>query len=191
MKIILIPFMVLVLLSMTGCSMPVATVQRPLYSFTKEVKTSKGGFMSKKKIVTVTDFRGKETYEEDMEGFQKETEEYISKHPDLKEAAKDNLRNLRVTQGSGADEVTFLLGKPDKVIRAAGKSRYGASEIWIYKINKIRMFTIFIFPVFFVHEGYYLYFKDGALVEIERHYLKQVVRQGQGRGTGIAESKSR
>jgi len=183
--------MVLVLLSMTGCSMPAAAIQRPLYSFTKEVKTSKGGFMSKKKIVTVTDFRGKEAYEEDMEGFQKEAEEYISKHPDLKEAAKDNLRNLRVTQGSGADEVTFLLGKPDKVIRAAGESPYGASEIWIYKINRMQMFTIFILPVFPVHEGYYLYFNDGALVEIERHYLEQVVHQGQGGRTGIDKSRSR
>jgi len=190
MKIISIPIIALVLFSMIGCSMPAAAIQRTLCSFTREEKVTKG-FMGERKSVTIKDFRGNEAYDEDMEGFKKEAEEYISKHPDLKEAAKDNLRNLRITQGSGADEVTLLLGKPDKVVRAAGKSPYGASEIWIYKLSKMRAFTIFIIPVFFVHEGYYLYFKDRALVEIERHYLEQVVHQGQGAGTGIDKSRSR
>jgi len=188
MKIMSIPIIALVLFSMIGCSMPTVAIQRPLYSFTREEKVTKG-FMGKRKSVTIKDFRQNEAYDEDIEGFKKEVEEYISKHQDLSEAAKNNLRALKVTQGATADEVKFLLGKPDKVIRVAGASRYGASEIWIYKISKMRVFTIFIFPVFFVHEGYYLYFKDGSLVEIERHYLEQIVKQGAG--PGVIESKSK
>ncbi len=145
--------------------------------------------MGKKKSITIKDFRGNDAYDEDIEALKADVEKYISQHPDLSESEKNNLRALKVTQGATVDEAILLLGKPDKSVRAAGGGRYGASEIWIYKISKIRVFTIFILPVFPVHEGYYLYFKDGALVEIERHYLKQVVQQGEG--PGIIESKSK
>ena len=136
----------------------------------------------------IKDFRGNEAYEEDMEGLKKEAQVYISQHPALSETAKNNLRELKVTQGSAVDEVAFLLGKPDKVSKSSGGGRYGASEIWIYKLSKIRVFTVFVFPVFLVHEAYYLYFKEGTLVEIERHYLKQVIEQGAG--PGVIQSKS-
>ncbi|MDP3731715.1 MAG: hypothetical protein Q8R31_01615 [Candidatus Omnitrophota bacterium] len=189
MKIISIPVVFLVSLSLIGCSMPTVAIQRPLYSFTREEKITKGGFMGKRKSIAIKDFRGNEAYDEDIETFKAEVEKYISRHPDLSEPAKDNLRALKVTQGAGVDEVILLLGKPDKAVRAGGGGKYGASEIWIYRINKIRAFTIFIIPVFPVHEGYYLYFKDGALVEIERHYLKQVVQQSEG--PGVIESKKK
>jgi len=115
-------------------------------------------------------------------------EGYISQHPELSETARNNLRELKVTQGSTVAEAALLLGKPDKVAKTSGGARYGASEVWIYKLSKIRAFTIFIVPVCFVHEAYYLYFKDGALVEIERHYLTQSVQQGAG--PGVIQSKS-
>ncbi len=190
MKIISVSTIVLVSLSLIGCcSIPVTAIQSPLYSFTREEKITKGGFMGKKKSITIKDFRGNEAYDEDIVALKAEIEKYISQHPDLSESAKSNLRELKVTQGATGDEVTLLLGKPDKVVRAGGGGPYGASEIWIYKISKIRIFTIFIIPVFFVHEGYYLYFKDGRLVEIERHYLKQVVQQSEG--PGVTESKKK
>jgi hypothetical protein len=134
-------------------------------------------FMAKS-AVTVKDFRENEAYEEDMEGLKEDVEEYILLHPELSEQVKNDLRQIKVTRGMGEEEVLLLLGKPDKMMRSAAKGKYGASQVWIYKINKIRAFTIFIFPVFFPHEAYYLYFRDGALAEIERHSLKQTVQQG-------------
>lgn len=189
MKKISVLVIALVLFSLMGCSMPTAAVQRTLYSFTRDEKVKKSGFMGTRKTITIKDFRQNEAYDEDIEGLKKDAEDYISKHAELSESAKNNLRELKVTQGSTADEASFLLGKPDKVARASGLGRYGATEIWIYRISKIRVFTLFIFPVFFVHEGYYLYFKDGVLVEIERHYLEQIVKQGSA--PGIVESKSK
>ena len=185
-KIISVAIIVLVILSMIGCSMPTAAIQGSLYSFTREEKRIKSGF-GRKKSITIKDFRANDAYDEDIEALKTEVEKYIREHPDLSESAKNNLREIKVTQGTTSDEVVLLLGKPDKLVRAAGGGRYGASEIWIYKISKIRAFTIFILPVFLVHEGYYLYFKDGALVEIERHYLKQIVEQSAG--PGVIESK--
>lgn len=187
MKIISIPVVVLFLLSLIGCSMPTSALQGSLYSILKQEKVTQSGF-GRKKVITIKDFRGNEAYEEDIERLKKEAEEYISQHPNLSETAKNNLRELKVTQGSTVDEVAFLLGKPDKASKTSGGGRYGASEIWIYRISKMRIFTVFILPVFPVHEAYYLYFKDGALVEIERHYLKQVVEQGAG--PGVIQSKS-
>jgi hypothetical protein len=160
---------------MIGCSLPTAAIQRPLYSFTREEKKIKSGFGGEKKSITVKDFRQNDAYDEDIATLKEEVEKYISRRQDLSDSAKNNLREIKVTPGASRNEVVLLLGKPDKLTRVSGSGRYGASEIWIYKLSKIRVFTIFILPVFPVHEGYYLYFKDGALVEIERHYLKQVV----------------
>ena len=189
MKTISVSIIILVILSMIGCSMPTTAIQGSLYSFTREEKRIKSGFGGQKKSITIKDFRANDAYDEDIEALKTEVEEYIREHPDLSESAKNNLREIKVTQGASSDEVVLLLGKPDKLVRAAGGGRYGASEIWIYKISKIRTFTIFILPVFPVHEGYYLYFKDGALVEIERHYLKQIVEQSEG--LGVYESKKK
>ncbi len=188
MKIISVTIAVLVLLSMTGCSMPAVRVERPLYSYTKEIKVAKGGLMGKKKSIIIEDFRENEAYDENIEDLKKIVEKYILEHPNESESAKNNLRELKVSDGSTREEVILLLGKPEKIINAAGGS-YGASEIWVYKVSRMRAFTIFIIPVFFVHEGYYLYFKDGALVEIERHYLKQVV--GQSAGPGLNQTKKK
>jgi len=180
---------VLVSLAMIGCSLPTAAIQRPLYSFVRQEKRIKSGFGGEKKSITIKDFRGNDAYDEDIAALKEEVEKYIFQHPDLSESAKNNLREIKVTQGATGDEVVLLLGKPDKLARVSGGGRYGASAIWIYKLSKIRAFTIFIIPVFFPHEGYYLYFKDGALVEIERHYLKQIVEQGAG--PGVIESKKK
>lgn len=101
----------------------------------------------------------------------------------MSEQAKKDLRELKVTQGATASEVVLLLNDPDKIMKTSG-GKYAADEIWIYRISRLRAFTIFIFPVFFVHEGYYLYFKDGVLQEIEKHYLKQVIKQSEPLTTG-------
>lgn len=173
---------------LSGCSMPVSSIQGSLYSFTKEKKKGKG-MLASWSAPTVRDFREEEAYEEDMEGLKEDVEEYISRHPDLKESARNDLRELKVSPGAGSEEVILLLGKPDKLINLRGEGRYGASEIWIYKISKLRTFTVFIFPVFPVHEAYYLYLKDGTLLEIERHALKQTVEQGRGSDVNIKESE--
>ena len=162
--------------------MPVVTAQKPLYSFTKEQKTVKGGFMGKKKSVTIKNFRESQAYEEEIDDLKIEAEKYISSHPDLSESAKSNLRKLMVTDGSTKEEVIFLLGKPDKIMSVTGTGHYGAQEILLYRINKLRAFTVLIIPVFFVHESYCLYFKDGVLVEIEKHHLQQLITQSHGPG---------
>src|SRR3990167_7096312 len=162
MKIISVSTIVLVLFAMIGCSMPTAAIQRPLYSFVKEEKRIKSGFGGERKSIMIKDFRGNDAYDKGIAAFKKEVEKYISQHSDLSDAAKNNLREIKVTPGASRNEVVLLLGKPDKLMRAAGSGRYGASEIWIYKLSKVRVFTVFIVPVFPVHEGYYLYFKDGA-----------------------------
>jgi outer membrane protein assembly factor BamE (lipoprotein component of BamABCDE complex) len=189
MKTIYAMFLILLLLGVMGCSVPIAKVQKPLCSFVKEVKTTKGGLMGKKKIVTLKDFRGNEAYEEDMENFQKAAEEYVAQHPSLSETAKNNLKSMQVTDGSTKDEVTLLLGKPDKVISPASKNPYGADEIWVYSLRKMQAYTVFIMPVFLAHESYCLYFKNGVLLEIERHYLRQVVGQAPGPGLNNKSKK--
>lgn len=172
--------LVLFYLGMTGCSMPSAALERSLYSFTKEEKKIKGAF-GKKKFISIKDFRGNDVYEEDIIDLKEEIEKYISSHPDLSESAKNNLRELRVTEGATREEVRLLLGAPDKIIRASSAKK-GTSEIWIYKLNKMNAFTIFIVPVFFIHQAYYLYFQDNSLFNIERHYLRQIVEQSPGPG---------
>lgn len=151
--------------------MPTSASYREIYSFTKEEKKVKSVF-GKKQSISIKDFRENEMYEEDMEALKEDVEKYIALHPDLSEAAKNNLRELRVAEGATKEEVKLLLGEPDKI----------SDETWVYKINKLRAITVFIVPVFFVHEGYYLYFKDGVLSGIQRHYPKQVVEQVPGPG---------
>ncbi|MDD4893824.1 MAG: hypothetical protein PHW54_00720 [Candidatus Omnitrophica bacterium] len=182
MRIISVLIIISFLLTIAGCSMPIVTAQKPLYSFTKEEKAVKGGFMGKKKSVTIKNFRESQAYEEEIDDLKIEVEKYISNHPDLSESAKSNLRKLMVTDGSTEEEVIFLLGKPDKIINATGAGHYGAQEIWMYRINKLRAVTFLIIPVFFVHESYQLYFKDGVLVEIEKHHLQQLITQSHGPG---------
>lgn len=189
MKTILIMAIIFLLSGITGCSMPVFAVQKSLNSFVKEVKVAKGGMMGKKKTVTLTDFRGNEAYEEDMENAQKAAEEYVEQHPSLSETAKNNLKNMQVTSGSTKEEVAFLLGKPDKIISTAGKNPYGAQDIWVYGMHKMQAYTVFILPVFLARQSYYLYFKDGLLLEIERHYLRQVVGQAPGPGLSSTNRK--
>ena len=172
---------VLFCLSVCGCSVPRAVNCSQFYGFFREEKRVKGVFGGKNKVVLITDFRGNEIFEENMAAVKEEVEKYISAHPDLSEAAKFNLRELKVTEGLNPEQVELLLGKPDRVIKSGDKNR-GGSEIWIYRINKMNAFTIFIFPVFLAHEGYYLSFKDNCLASIQKHYLTQIIQQGSAPG---------
>src|SRR3989338_1398435 len=140
MKIISVSTIVLVSLAMIGCSLPTAAIQGPLYSFAREEKRIKSGFGGEKKSITIKDFRGNDAYDEDIAALKEEVEKYIFQHPDLSDAAKNNLREIKVTPGASRNEVVLLLGKPDKLARVSGSGRYGASEIYIYKINKILVF---------------------------------------------------
>lgn len=166
------------------CSVPTALSLSQLYSFTKETKKIKGGLG--KKVVLIKDFRENEAYDEDILTLKEEIEKYISTHTDLSETTKNNLRELKLTERATKEEVRLLLGEPDRIIKAGIKT-YSATEIWIYRINKINTFTIIVIPVFFANEGYYLYFKDSGLIAIERHYLRQTFRSS---GVGIYEQKS-
>lgn len=165
----------------SGCSLPTQATCRQIYSFTKVEKEIKGT-LSKKKEIQIKDFRENQMYEEDLAALKQDIEKYISDHVNLSEATKSNLRGLKVAEGAAKEEIGLLLGKPDKILKAVTSGRYNACEIWIYRINKLRAFNVFILPIFFVHEGYYLYFKDDILVGIERHSLQQIVQQSPGPG---------
>ncbi|MDD5594831.1 MAG: hypothetical protein PHY94_01165 [Candidatus Omnitrophica bacterium] len=162
------------MLCCTGCSIPTSANYNELYSFTREEKKVKGMMGSKKNVETIHDFRENEMYIEDITALKEEVEKYISTHPDLSEEIKGNMRQLKVTPGLNKKEVELMLGEPDKIS--------GNGNVWIYQINRWRAFTIFILPVFFAHEGYYLRFDKDSLIAIERHYPKQVIHQASGPG---------
>lgn len=184
MKSIKFAILILFCITISGCcSLPSVANYSKLYSLTKEEKKIKGGFGGKKKVILIKDFRENEMYDENIAALKEEAEKYISLHTDLSEQTKNNLRELIVTAGATKEEVKLLLGEPDKVIKQNVKTG-GRSEMWIYKINKTDVFTIFIIPLFFPHQGYYLYFKDNVLTAIERHYLEQTF-QSSDSGVGL------
>jgi len=154
------------------CSIPRVHTYKELYSFTKQEKVKKGGFASKNKVTLIVDFRGNKVFDEDVVALKESVKKYISAHAGLSEPAKNNLQELRVTEGLTKEEIKLLLGEPDKII-VSGKGFSTGSEIWIYATSKKSTFTIIVLPVYFGHEKYYLYFKDNALALIERHYLEQ------------------
>lgn len=160
----------------TACSVPASARRQEIYSFSKLEKKPRGVF-GKKKDVSIQDFRERVMYDEDIIALKEEVEKYISAHPDLTQGIKDSLRQIRVAEGENKEEVALLLGEPDKIEKLGRAAPYAATEKWIYSINKLRAFTIFIVPVAFVHEAYYLYFKNDTLAGIERHYLKQMIKQ--------------
>lgn len=182
-----IPLLILLLasFSLSGCSLPTTARYSQIYSITREEKKIEGSFGSKKKVVSIKDFRESEMYEEDIPALKQEVEKYIAAHPDLSEPEKNNLRELKVTEGLTKEEVKLLLGEPDKIIRK------GPAEIWIYRINRLRAFTVFIIPIAFVHEGYYLNFKENTLLSIERHSLKQSLHQTGGPGVNERTSQEK
>lgn len=171
----------LFLFTLSGCSIPTAKSYSELYSITEVEKTTKHGMGGKRSSTTVTDFREDEVYPEDFTGLKGEAEKYISQHPDLSEQVKSDLRELKVTPGFTKDEVELLLGEPDKAS--------GDGNLWIYRINRMRAFTVFIFPVFFAHEGYYLHFQDNRLASIEKHFPRQVIHQAEGPGLSSKQKK--
>lgn len=158
----------------TGCSIPTSANYNELYSFTREEKRVKGMMGSKKSAETIHDFRENEMYIEDITALKEDVEKYVSTHPDLSEEIKNNMRQLKIAPGFTKNEVELMLGEPDKIS--------GHGNVWIYQINRWRTFTIFILPVFFAHEGYYLRFEKDLLTAIERHYPKQVIHQASGPG---------
>jgi hypothetical protein len=170
-----------------GCSIPKSARQAEIYSFTKTEKKLSIGF-SKKIEITVKDFRNRIAYEENVEDLQQAVEKYISEHPGMSDAAINNLRKLKVADGATKEEVTFLLGKPDQIRRVSSMNPYGAEGLWIYRISKLDAIMFFIFPVFLVHEGYYLYFKDDVLAGIEKRFMEQMVETSPG--PGMYESKT-
>jgi len=159
---------------MTSCS--------NLPNYIKKEERKKRSFASEKKYIAYKDFRLNEIYEEDVAAYQVDAEEFIAKHPGLVSEKISALRQLKVVLGLNKDEVTLLLGIPDKAVRPHYYKNYGIAEKWIYKIHKWRMFNIFIVPVFPVHEAYYIYFKDGEVAGIEKHYLTQMFEQGSAPG---------
>jgi len=166
--------LLLSLLMLHGCSIPTAASYNELDAFNRTEKSSSAGFGKKSSIEIIKDFRNQEMYIEDITAMKEDAEKYIQEHPDLSEERKTALRELKLTPGANKEETCLLLGEPDK-ISARG-------DLWIYRINRLRAFTIFIFPVFFAHEGYYLKFEDDRLVAIERHYPEQIVHQASGPG---------
>ncbi|MBN1913537.1 MAG: hypothetical protein JW788_03965 [Candidatus Omnitrophica bacterium] len=141
------------------------------------------GFVKKKEVV-IKDFRENDNFQENIDARKEKVEAYILQNGQLEESVKNNLRDLAVTNGQNQEQVRLLLGEPDKI-----QGKKTKSQLWIYKINKTNSYNVFILPVFFPNEGYYLYFKEGVLSKIERHYIKQVVHQGYGPGVFVSEEK--
>lgn len=170
MRRVLFPILVILCIYLSGCSIPTAARYSQLNTFTSK----KGKVSFGKSGRRIEDFLGNEIDKKDIDIVKERVEKYIFTRNDLNEATKNNLRELRVTEGATKEEVELLLGKPTKTIKLTNKA-HAISEIWLYKINKRNPFTITIVPIFLVHEGYYLYFKENVLVDIQRHYLKQVI----------------
>ena len=125
-----------------------------------------------RKVEVVKNFRGNEIDKSAAAAIKEEVDKYIAGRPDLNDVTKNNLREFKIADGAAAGDVKVLLGKPDRVIRTGKKT--AASETWIYQTSKSSIFDVLIFPVFWGHEEYFLYFKNNILTRIERHYLKQV-----------------
>jgi len=173
----------------SGCSTIKTAEQGQLYSFTKEERKATGFMLGRNKYTLIEDFRGKESYEEEITALKERIEQYIAGHPDLTELQKSNLRQLKAEKGTTKEEIKLLLGEPDKIWESKNKKDNKISEIWLYRINKIRIFTVFIIPVFPVHESYRLYFQEGVLVNIERHYLEQIIQQQADMGLNTQSQK--
>ncbi|MDD2751704.1 MAG: hypothetical protein PHN59_01040 [Candidatus Omnitrophica bacterium] len=173
-KLIIFSMILGALFCTCGCSIPTSANYNELYSFTRVEKRSKGMMGIKKSSETISDFRENEMYIEDITALKEEVEKYITQHPDLSDEIKSNMRQLKIAPGFNKEEVELMLGEPDKT--------GGNGNTWIYQISRLRAFTIFIFPIFFAHEGYYLRFDKDRLTAIERHYPKQIIHQASGPG---------
>ena len=158
------------------CSMPRSMTYPQLYSLTTAKKTIKKQIGMRQKVEVINTFRENEVNQNAITALTKEVDKYIAGHSGLAEATKNNLRKFKVVNGATADEVNLLLGKPDKVIKTSKKNV--ASETWMYQTSKSSIFDILVFPVFWGHEKYFLYFQDNILTLIERHYLKQIFTGG-------------
>ena len=170
-KRILFPSIMFFCLYISGCSVPIATQHGQLNAFTEDkikLNSQPGEF------ILVRDFYGNEVGEENRVRLKKDVEKYISLHSSLVDKEKNNLRALKVVPGNTKEEVGLLLGKPFKTIEVNDKTNK-ASELWIYRKNKIDTFLILILPVFFTHDSYYLYFEGDKLNAIEEHYIKQAL----------------
>lgn len=166
-------FFAFVGLCFTGCSVPRVATYGHIKSITREEIKPKGMF-GEADIVSINDFRKSEKYDEDIDALKEKVEKYIATHADLSGTAKNNLRELKVASGSSKEEIELLMGEPDKIIKP-GSATQTASEIWIYTIKKMDAFTVFIIPLFFTRQSYYLYFAGNTLTNIERHYLEQLL----------------
>lgn len=175
-------FLIILSICILGCSTPGVDTYRQIYSITKREEKKKVPMGGRRKVVTITDFRLNDAYDEDIDALKEKVEKYILTHPETADSIKLSLREFKVSAGLNREQVELLLGKPDKIITASGKDNYGSTEIWVYRINKTRIVTVFIIPVLPVKESYRFVFKGDNLAGIERHYLKQIVKESPASG---------
>src|SRR3989338_3601282 len=109
MKRVLFVVFILLCICLPGCSVPRVATYNHLKSITRKETKPKGMFGSAKSV-SIYDFRGIERYDEDIDALKVRVEKYISSHPDLSDAAKNNLRELKAAFGSTKEEVELLLG---------------------------------------------------------------------------------
>jgi hypothetical protein len=79
------------------------------------------------------------------------------------------------------EQVLAALGEPDKITNG--------SQTWIYRTNRLRAYNVFLMPVAFTHEGYYLFFDNTILTRIERRHPRQIVHQASGPGVSSGNKK--
>ena len=174
MRRLLFPILGMLCFYISGCSIPMVAKYSQLSTFTSNKTGKKMKFGLGGSNRAIEDFLGNKIHKEDIDIVKERVEKYISIHNNLSEATKNNLRELRVTEGATKEEVELLLSKPTKIIKRKDNV-HAISKIWLYKINKRNPFTIVILPIFLIHEKYYLYFKENILFNIQRHYLRQIV----------------
>jgi len=169
-KGILSSFIIFFCFYISGCSIPITAQHNQLNAFNDEVQqNSRYG-----RFILVRDFYGNEVGEENRVRLKRDVEEYISLHGSLGDKEKNDLRGLKIVPGCTKEEVVLLLGKPFKVTEAKDKTSKGL-ELWVYRKNRIDNFLVFIIPVFFTHDSYYLYFNGDKLSLIEERYIRQAI----------------
>jgi len=167
-------FLIIAGITITGCSIPMAQKYTQLEFANAYKKGKKIQLDIEKPGLDIRDFLGYEMKKDDISSAKEKVETYIAEHADIEESNKAHLQELCVAVGATSGEVELLLGKPEKIMKKRN-TKHPISEVWIYRTNKPQLFSIVIVPILLVRQGYYLYFKDGILKNIERHYLHQIV----------------
>ncbi|MDD5155868.1 MAG: hypothetical protein PHF11_05230, partial [Candidatus Omnitrophica bacterium] len=118
------------------------------------------------------DFKGYLIHKEYTDNLKNKVEEYIAGHPQTSEEARAELRNFKVVKGMTAEQVKLLLGEPERIQPLNTGNKFRADARWVYMMKDTVCIYVVPVPLFFTHNAYHLYFKNGVLVGIEEVKLR-------------------